>query len=371
MPRPAPVPWSCVPPCTWVTTKEVLQHSYHPPFLSDVQTKLPDPPATWQGKTLRIRGPRQRKGESGFFVYVVWALNAIEFALHNGLTYCIFLDGTNNPYWSDARHLSGTGMSNLWQDFFVIPTSSESRRCEGLQESQVLELSEGHFSGRRHKTEEAAGWTLYLQRSALKAFPAGDCPPSACGSYEWYRQMRMRGVRLVENHLRVQPEIARIADDFWVEWGLRGNRVLAAHCRGTDKIWGVKIGPSKYYPLFTKWLRAHGGRGRVFVATDDPGWMSEIADWGAKNFPGKIVWRNATRSTKNAFLSNSGDPYVKAVDVIVDVLLLSRADFLLKSTTNVAEMAIYFSPNGALVNHSYDFEIKDHPKLADIGFPRL
>tara|TARA_B110000046_G_C12634323_1_gene250010 strand:+ start:344 stop:487 length:144 start_codon:yes stop_codon:yes gene_type:complete len=39
----------------------------------------------------------------------------------------------------------------------------------------------------------------------------------------------------------------------------------------------------------------------------------------------------------------SGDPYQKGVEVLVDVLLLSRVEFLLKSTTNVAEFAIYFN----------------------------
>ena len=66
---------------------------------------------------------------------------------------------------------------------------------------------------------------------------------------------------------------------------------------------------------------------------------------------------------------DGADPYSKGVDVLVDVLLLSKCEFLLKSTTNVAEMAIYFSEGGRLATASYDFEINGHPQPHELGFP--
>ena len=41
--------------------------------------------------------------------------------------------------------------------------------------------------------------------------------------------------------------------------------------------------------------------------------------------------------------------------MLVDTLLLSRADYLLKSNSAVGEFAIYYNPQ--LVNRSYDFSL--------------
>ena len=43
--------------------------------------------------------------------------------------------------------------------------------------------------------------------------------------------------------------------------------------------------------------------------------------------------------------------------MLLDTLLLSRCDFLLKSNSAVSEFAIYFNPK--LIDNSYDFAIVD------------
>ena len=324
----------------------------------------------WRGKTLRIRGPRQKMGEAGFFVYALWVLNAIDWAVKRNLSYCVYLDGQNNPYFSHTRHPRGEGSANLWTDFFLQPGT---RRCLALPEVMQMELSESDW---RHGAQ-AGGWSVYRHEGALKAFPNGLCNATCkSGSYAWYRSMRWRGAALVELHLKPQAEVRQRADAIWEKSDLKGRRVLGAHLRGTDKVWGTKVPPSRYLPYFETWLRHYGDDARVLVATEDSNWLSEIRAWcrthsswcGHK----QLVWTGAARGAhgSNIFLDTTiGDPYEKGLDVLVDVQLLSRVDFLLKSTTNVGEFVLYF--NASLIARSFDFEIRDHPDPRVLGFPAL
>ena len=65
----------------------------------------------------------------------------------------------------------------------------------------------------------------------------------------------------------------------------------------------------------------------LFVATDSSKFLTEIEAL----YPGRVVSRPALRSESNAFLDSSlTDNYQKGADALIDAMLLSRADFLLK-----------------------------------------
>ena len=49
----------------------------------------------------------------------------------------------------------------------------------------------------------------------------------------------------------------------------------------------------------------------------------------------------------------------RAAQVLLDTLLLSKCDFLIKTASSVSEFAIYYNP--ALANRSYDFSLKGQP----------
>ena len=79
------------------------------------------------------------------------------------------------------------------------------------------------------------------------------------------------------------------------------------------------------------------------------------------------VLRGASPSSRNVglnsgyhahLLNTSGDPSLGR-DVLLDTLLLSRTDFLLKSCSSVSEFALYWTPH--LINRSYDFTLTGSP----------
>ena len=51
-------------------------------------------------------------------------------------------------------------------------------------------------------------------------------------------------------------------------------------------------------------------------------------------------------------------------DVLIDVLILSRASFLLKTSSAVGEFAIYFSKKLRLHKHSFDVQAGGLPTAA-------
>ena len=67
---------------------------------------------------------------------------------------------------------------------------------------------------------------------------------------------------------------------------------------------------------------------------------------------GSAIWRDR----------DAGRAHAKGVEVLLDTLLLSKCDFLLKSASAVSEFALYFNPH--LINRSYDFGLEDQPSPA-------
>jgi len=108
--------------------------------------------------------------------------------------------------------------------------------------------------------------------------------------------------------------------------------------------------PSEYIPYVHAFLEAHPN-GSVFVATDSPSFLSEVQE----RWPQSRVryQREVLRMETNiAFSAGKHSNYRKGEEVLLDMLLLSRCDFLLHAASGVAEFAIYFNPK---LHHSKCF----------------
>lgn len=111
-----------------------------------------------------------------------------------------------------------------------------------------------------------------------------------------------------------------------------------------------KVSPDEYLPYVTAFLRHHPS-GTVFVATDSPAFLASIRErWPASNLKYRT---DVLRDERNVAFARgrgggqgggSGRGYQKGEDVLLDMLLLSRCDWLLHAASGVAEFAIYFNP---------------------------
>ena len=69
----------------------------------------------------------------------------------------------------------------------------------------------------------------------------------------------------------------------------------------------------------------------------------------------RLVAYEALRSERNAFAdADVADNYKKGEDALVDALLLSCANFLIKPASALSEFAVYFNPD--LHNHTLELQ---------------
>ena len=79
------------------------------------------------------------------------------------------------------------------------------------------------------------------------------------------------------------------------------------------------------------------------MATDQSQFIDQMRD----RYGDRVLSLNAMRSQgfTNTFQKSGGRNYQKGEEVLMDCLLLSRCDFLLKCTSAVGEFAMYFNPD--------------------------
>ena len=271
-------------------------------------------------------------GSAGFFAYVLFAINQIAFARKHGIGAHVdygactvngrdhYASGGANLYHSPAHG------ANMWEQYFqpvsdVVPGA-------------------GHVL---HALPSKALWKLH-QRGDDSVFAYYYGVHSAKRGYDeaWYRSMRLRAHGLLK-HVSLKPHVQDAVDDFWRRELAARWPVLGLHVRGTDKdpaIGGSIVPPRSYAPHIDSYLASHPNA-TLFVATDSPAALQ----WMRQRYGARVVAREALRSEGNAFLDTRlRDNYRKGLDVLLDALLLSRCDFLLKSSSAVGEFAIYWSP---------------------------
>jgi len=281
---------------------------------------------------------------AGFFAYVTFAINQIIEAEKRGLTPVVdfgpwSVDGPNAFY--DPAYGEST-----W-DYYFEPVAGVSaaeihRRLadpdDPLCEEDLVRLSVDEL------------WFLHLgEPDSIYNYPYGRHQGSAGKPQSWYDEQRRRARRVVERYVRVKPEI-RAEVDAYVAEHFAGHRVLGIHMRGTDKgtaqapanLMRVKR-PADYYPWIDRYLEAHGPC-RIFVATDQRQFVDELRG----RYGERVLALDAIRgsSSLNPFQQSDGRNFRKGKEVLIDCLLLSHCDFLLKCTSAVGEYAMYF--NGAL-----------------------
>lgn len=94
--------------------------------------------------------------------------------------------------------------------------------------------------------------------------------------------------------------------------------------------------PSEYHPLITRWLEVRP-TSLVLLATDSPTFLNEMR----VRYNGRLVTYEAMRSHRNAFADPSlPHNYKKGEDALVDSLLLSCANFIIKPASALSEFSV-------------------------------
>jgi hypothetical protein len=295
---------------------------------------------------------RMNHCNAGFFAQVQFALNQIRWAESKKLIPVVHFgrDSVDGP---NAYYEEGAG-PNVWEYYF--------EPVGGLTLDAARELA--RESGRRLLT--LSYWELwrlhYEEPTSVFTYPYGYYrrfdDKAAYLDAPWWAAQRAEGRRLVRRYVRVRPEIMAKVDEF-VDHHFDGG-VLGVHARGTDKqdtgsgsAVARIVPPAEYFPLIDRYLRANP-TARVFFATDQRQFREEMQTrYGDRLLS---VASTLSDSTVNAFQAQrerGAGNRAKGEEVLIDALLLSRCDFLLKCTSAVGEFAQYFSDTLESIDLNY------------------
>lgn len=123
--------------------------------------------------------------------------------------------------------------------------------------------------------------------------------------------------------------------------------MIGVHYRGTDK--NSEVRRVKYETVL-KAIKNHVQSSHLkdfclFIATDE----QQFIDFMKKQFPNQIIYyEEAFRSWVGGeaiHLSKKYNPYKKGEDAMIDCLLLSQCDFLIRTTSNLSLCSTYFNPS--------------------------
>lgn len=256
-----------------------------------------------------------------------------------------------------VKHRDNTGMFTMFSDVLYALWEFENGHIQGLN---VDFGTDGLYY------EPAYGpnwWNYYCEPIRLGNTPPtwvlkefGKIPEKA----PWKRikdipreQMR----RLIGRYIHPKKHIAQKVDQFFKQH-LKGYRIIGVHYRGTDK--KTESPRVLYKVVFTAiqeqidaWVSEDPHvKFKIFIATDEKAFITRARQvWGDV-----VCCQDAIRSGNEepihlqATVMHSS--YLLGEEAMIDMLLLSKTDFLIRTSSNLGLWSTYFNPHLPVVELS-------------------
>ncbi len=150
---------------------------------------------------------------------------------------------------------------------------------------------------------------------------------------------RLRSYELLHNYVKPLPHIQNKIDVFAAAH-FEGKTVVGVHYRGTDK---KSEAPRVPYTMIYEAIDGLEFQDFIlFVATDEAAFLAEISD----RYPGRVVAAEAIRSTDGSPLHfNTSHQYQVGEEAVIDCILLSRCDLLIRTPSFLSLYTTYFNPH--------------------------
>ncbi|MEI6791265.1 MAG: nodulation protein NodZ, partial [Myxococcaceae bacterium] len=152
-------------------------------------------------------------------------------------------------------------------------------------------------------------------------------------------------IALWSKYVHVRPEIEHQIQQF-VRANFESNFVIGIHYRGTDK---SREAPRTKYEKVTEEIKhqvalRNLSHYKIFVATDEQAFVSYLES----EFPNKIMYLSDTERSKDGkplHLNKQDQQYKIGKAALLDSLLLSKTDLLIRTSSNLSRWSTYFNPD--------------------------
>ena len=299
----------------------------------------------------RILEIRINHSNAGFFAYFIFALNQLLFCEKNNCLPVVHFgpwsgDGPNAYYDPKVGE-------NVWDYYFEPPAQYTYRQIEEMIRDESNPLNHNYL----YSLSDEDLWYLHKHnKSSIFGYPYGYYILKTRYDEKWYQRQRRRANRLINKYIRIKPGILQEVNDFQNEF-MSGHHVIGIHMRGTDKGAASSasktkrmIGPEMYAREIDKYS-LHHPESKLFIATD----QKQYLEYMKKRYGERVICYDSIRSSDKLAPFQMKDElnYKKGKDVLIDCLLLSRCDYLLKCTSHVGETALYFNPELKSIDLNY------------------
>jgi len=221
---------------------------------------------------------------------------------------------------------------------------SAIKRCEDNNLIPFMNWSNNPYKENKHGNNV---WEYYFEQTTSDLLKTG-----IVGKYNVEQDFTWRNLphtreamsNLIEKYVTLKPDIQKEIDEFYNE-NMKGRHVLGVHIRLTDKathpaekktivsLENYKTEIRNYINLFPD--------AYIYLATDSTDYIKQLNE----EFGDKIILPDVLRSSGGASVHHhsQGNGYKKGKDVLMECLLLSKCDFLIKGVSNVSLCALFFN----------------------------
>lgn len=285
---------------------------------------------------------------AGFTALIVYALNGVRKAVENNYLPVVNFDKKTTFCFYDPEY-----GENVWEYFFE-PVAGIS--YQDLQDS----IEQGEIS-QQDIFKNTAAEVLYLHhrdKERLATFWAWEEPKNRT---EWMAEKRKLGRDFIKKQIQVKPRIKDKVNTFYQQ-NFTSPVIIGVHIRGTDFAYAEPTSIEKYFTQIDTYianesLKEH----QIFLATD----QKQFVQLFKEKYGDKIIAYDAIRSESDVspFQFTDASGYTKGEDVLIDILLLSKCNYLFKGVAAVGEMALWFNEQLACTDFALESKfssVKDY-----------
>jgi len=160
----------------------------------------------------------------------------------------------------------------------------------------------------------------------------------------YFELSRERCCYLVDKYISVKGKIEDKADEF-VKKKFKSKFVIGVNYRGTDK--KCEAARLPYETVKAAVLNVmnnlnikQDGNFAIFVATDE----EQFLDYMIDEFEEHVVYTKAFRSSNEVPVHLHKENYEKGKQAVIDCLLLSKCDYLVRTSSSLSLCATFFNP---------------------------
>lgn len=245
----------------------------------------------------------------------------------------------------------GVGMFSVFNDVLLLLDCYEKGKFGGIEVNFEK-------SGLYYDASKGPNWWEYYcepicigDKKKMKVLTSiGTNMPYAISRVALRAYDRHKAYALINKYIHIKPNIQKSVKKF-VDKNFASDFVIGVHYRGTDKI---SEAPRESYDVVAKSIASElealpkGTTYTIFVATDEAAFL----EFMLQQFSDAIVYYETARSI-------NGQPiHVKPLEsrydagkgAIIDCLLLSKTNLIIRTSSNLSLWSGYFNPDVRIIS---------------------